>query len=318
MISDLPPIKSPLNYTGNKFRILSQIMPFFPQEIDTMVDMFCGGATVGINVPCKKRILVDSNPYVIELLKYLSKCDFNKLMKSLEEKIAYYHLSYSARDTYAHYTALQENLNRNNGLKEFNSQGFYAMRDDYNAIVDKTTAKANILLYLLIVYGFNNDIRYSKDGKYNLPVGKTDLNQNNINKLREYICRTREIKTQFKCGDFRESTIQKLIYQADFVYMDPPYLIADAVYNEAGQWGRESESKLVDMLDCFVSNQKKFVLSNILEKKNQQNDLLANWLNLRENDVRVIDIDYHYRGASYNKKNRDANEREIIVVPAYM
>ena len=43
-------IKSPINYTGNKFRILNQIQPYFPKNIGTMVDLFCGGATVGINV----------------------------------------------------------------------------------------------------------------------------------------------------------------------------------------------------------------------------------------------------------------------------
>lgn len=313
-----PAIKSPLNYTGNKYRILPQIMPFFPQEIGTMVDLFCGGATVGINVPCNSRILIDSNSYVIELLKYLSKCNFERLLLQLESMIKHYKLSYSARDSYAYYMALQKNLNRNNGLKEYNSQGFYEMREDYNALIDKTTAAANVLLYLLIVYGFNNDIRFSKDGRYNLPVGKTDLNKNNINKLREYIARTKEIQTKFVCGDFRAQFVQNLIKKADFVYMDPPYLITDAVYNESGQWGRESEAKLVEMMDLFVRERKKFVLSNVLEKKNSRNDLLAKWLDYHVGDVKVVDIDYHYRGASYNKINRDAKEREIIVVPTYM
>lgn len=51
-------IKSPLNYTGNKYRILEQLNPLFPKQIDVMVDMFCGGATVGLNVPCKKVFLL--------------------------------------------------------------------------------------------------------------------------------------------------------------------------------------------------------------------------------------------------------------------
>ena len=43
-------IKSPLNYTGNKYRLLNQFEKFFPKEIDTFVDLFCGGATVGLSL----------------------------------------------------------------------------------------------------------------------------------------------------------------------------------------------------------------------------------------------------------------------------
>lgn len=43
-------IKSPLNYVGGKFKLLPQIMPLFPENISTFVDLFSGGANVGINV----------------------------------------------------------------------------------------------------------------------------------------------------------------------------------------------------------------------------------------------------------------------------
>ena len=42
-------IQSPLNYTGGKYRLLSQILPLFPDDIETFVDLFCGGCNVGIN-----------------------------------------------------------------------------------------------------------------------------------------------------------------------------------------------------------------------------------------------------------------------------
>ena len=40
---------SPLNYIGGKARILDQLLPLLPQDIDIMVDLFCGGCNVGIN-----------------------------------------------------------------------------------------------------------------------------------------------------------------------------------------------------------------------------------------------------------------------------
>ena len=64
-------IKSPLNYTGNKYRILPQITKYFPKKVNTFVDLFCGGATVGFNIDANKIILIDSNPRIINLLKTL-------------------------------------------------------------------------------------------------------------------------------------------------------------------------------------------------------------------------------------------------------
>ena len=43
-------IQSPLNYTGGKFKLLPQILPLFPKNINTFVDLFCGGCNVGINI----------------------------------------------------------------------------------------------------------------------------------------------------------------------------------------------------------------------------------------------------------------------------
>ena len=52
-------IKSPLNYTGNKYRILPQLEKYFPKNTEVFVDLFCGGATVGFNVKADKIIMID-------------------------------------------------------------------------------------------------------------------------------------------------------------------------------------------------------------------------------------------------------------------
>ena len=36
-------IQSPLNYTGGKYKLLPQLLPHFPQDINLFVDLFCGG-----------------------------------------------------------------------------------------------------------------------------------------------------------------------------------------------------------------------------------------------------------------------------------
>ena len=60
--------KSPLNYVGGKYKLLNQIIPLFPDDIDTFVDLFTGGCNVGININARKIICNDSEKVVIDLL----------------------------------------------------------------------------------------------------------------------------------------------------------------------------------------------------------------------------------------------------------
>ena len=45
--------QSPMNYTGNKYKLLPQLLPLFPDadNVATFYDAFCGGLAVSLNVP---------------------------------------------------------------------------------------------------------------------------------------------------------------------------------------------------------------------------------------------------------------------------
>jgi site-specific DNA-adenine methylase len=163
-----------------------------------------------------------------------------------------------------------------------------------------------------MVYAFNNDIRFNAAGSFNLPVGKTDLNKMNVQKITEYIERIKQMKASFLCGSFNSDEVKALVDKADFIYMDPPYLIGDAVYNS--MWNYQSEYELLDFLDYLLENRKKFVLSNVISKVGKVNEPLSYWCYKNADRIQVVDIDYNYKSASYNKKTRDAKEKEIIVV----
>ena len=267
-------IKSPINYTWNKYRLLEQFSKYIPKKTGLFVDLFCWWATVGFNVNADKVILIDSNQRIINLLKTLAENDINKIISTVEKLIDNYGLSYS-------------------NLK------------------NKNTFKANMMLYTLMVYWFNNDIRFNRYWTFNLPVWKTDFNKNNYDKLVAYNQRAKEINYEFICWDFRDKKIKEILYKADFVYSDPPYLITDAVYNEQNWWTKEEETALLDLLKELDSMWKSFALSNVTQKKWAKNELLLNWI--KENKYKKHLIDYHYRSASYNKKNRDWNEEEVLV-----
>ena len=167
------------------------------------------------------------------------------------------------------------------------------------------------MLYVLMVYGFNNDIRFNSEGRYNLPVGKTDFNKNNYLKLVDFNERAKKINFEFVLADFKSKEVADIINEGDFVYCDPPYLITTAVYNENNGWSVNDEEALLDILKKIDSNGKKFALSNILKKVDNENVILSNWI--KSNNYVKHNIDYHYRSASYNKKNRNGQEEEVLI-----
>ena len=61
-------IKSPIFYMGNKYRLLPQLLPLFPSNIDTFYDLFGGSGTALITCESLERIC-----YMMELDdKYVS------------------------------------------------------------------------------------------------------------------------------------------------------------------------------------------------------------------------------------------------------
>jgi DNA adenine methylase Dam len=304
-------MKTPLNYTGNKARLIDQFTHHFPDDVDVFVDLFCGGASVGLSVNAKKIIFIDNNQNVINLLKHLSESNFDVLLSRIEKLIQKYHLSYSAKFGYKKYR-LGIKKTDNNGLKVHNTLGYYKLRSDYNSIQNKSSIQALDILYLLVVYAFNNDMRFNRSGEFNLPIGKTDLNKNNIKKLKQYIDRVKKIDCIFICGDFRDEKVQSILMKADFIYADPPYLVGNAVYNETSNWTEKTEQELIDLLELLNKKKKKFALSNVLSKVGVSNKPLSDWV-FRRTDLHIVDIKYHYRSASYNKINRDSKEREVLI-----
>ena len=78
-------IKSPMNYIGNKYRIINQIQKWFPHKIDTMVDLFCGGGNVTVNVEAKRIIGNDFEKHVIGIYQYLKTHNIDEIITQIEE-----------------------------------------------------------------------------------------------------------------------------------------------------------------------------------------------------------------------------------------
>ena len=146
-------IKSPLNYTGGKYKLLSQILPLFPDEIDTFVDLFCGGCNIGINVDAKRIICNDYEKVIIDLYNDWKKETTEQSLKKIKTTIEKYELS------------------------KTNREGFEKIRNDYN-----NGNKEWQIFYCMLMHSFNYEIRFNKKGEYNVAFGK---DRSNFNKTTE-------------------------------------------------------------------------------------------------------------------------------------
>lgn len=216
-------IKSPLNYTGGKYKLLPQLLTIFPKEINTFVDLFAGGGNVAVNVKAKHIIYNDLMWQVPEMLQEFKSVGVEGCLRRIDHFIKDYELS------------------------KDNREGYLKLREYYNNSFDLEFGTTDpIMLYTLICYSFNNQIRFNGKKEYNMPFGK---NRSSFNPaLREkfiaFVNRLQEIDIQFFSKDFRKLKIGGL-KSSDFVYCDPPYLITVASYNENGGWGEQAERAII-------------------------------------------------------------------------
>lgn len=278
-------IKSPLNYTGGKHKLLSQILPLFPDEIDTFVDLFCGGCNVGINVNAKRIICNDYEKVIIDLYNDWKKETTEQSLKKIKTTIEKYELS------------------------KTNREGFEKIRNDYN-----NGNKEWQIFYCMLMHSFNYQIRFNKEGKYNMPFGK---DRSNFNKTTEnnFINFTNEIHKKnifFTNQDFNILKIEKL-KKDDLVYCDPPYLITCASYNEQDGWNIVKEKQLLDLLDKLNDNDIKFALSNVLENKGKSNDILKEW----SKKYTIHYLNNTYGNCNYHTKDKSNNSTIEVLITNY-
>ena len=297
-------IASPLNYTGGKAKLLPQIIPLFPKQITDFVDLFCGGGNVGINVKSTNYYYNDISNEVIKLIKTFENIETDELIEDIESIIDGYSLSNTKKYGYEYY-----NCNSSDGLGKYNKEKFIKLRNDFNELKEKNKRYYE-MFFTLIIYSFNNQIRFNNEGKFNLPVGKRDFNENMREKLISFINRIKEQKPYFTCNSFEKFDISKLDNNS-LVYCDPPYLITTASYNENGGWTEDKELKLLKFLDELERNNIKFALSNVIEHKGKENRILKKWV--EENNYTVNYLNYNYNNSNYHAKNLDKNTSEVLI-----
>lgn len=282
-------VRSPLNYIGGKYNLLSQILPFFPTDAKTCVDLFCGGGNVAVNMPIPDDGLVvmnDQNFFVVDILQAFSERSIQEILFRIDQNIANYNLS-----------------------KE-NEEGFVAFRKYYNS-----STKDPIDLYTLLCFSFNNQPRFNSKHDYNSSFGRNRSSFNNAMRanLINFVEKLHERDVLFSKLDFSYFPTENLS-KGDFIYCDPPYLITTAVYNErrgpSRGWTEKDEFKLLAFLDKLDSSGLRFALSNVLYHKGQTNIILDNW----RHKYNTHEMNFNYSNASYNLKDTAKSSQSLEVL----
>ncbi|WP_432227025.1 Dam family site-specific DNA-(adenine-N6)-methyltransferase [Limosilactobacillus fermentum] len=287
-------INSFLNYTGSKYRIMDQLIPLFPNRCDTMIDIFGGSGVVTVNYHgANNFVFNDKNEPLVILIDYVANHSIEFIEKSINKIITEYGLTDTMTHGYEYY-----HVSSNKGLASINKPGYLRLRRDYNNLDDPKMKP--LYLYALIIFGFNNQIRFNNKGLFNNPVGKRDFNKNMREKIRAFSKKWKAKSPRIVSKDFRNIEITK----GDFVYADPPYLITTATYNENGGWTTKDDQDLLDYLDHVQKKGAKFALSNVIEHKGYRNDMLIDW----SKKYNVFNIANTFKNSNYHTKNLTSKE----------
>jgi DNA adenine methylase len=289
--------RSPLFYVGDKYKLMKQLIGLFPTEIDKFYEPFVGGGTVFLNINANKYFLNDIDKNLVNIHNFLIESSKNqdRFFKSVEKIIDKYNLSQSYKKDVVP-VSLKKQWKKTYFAK-FNKEGY----DKLRAEVNKYTKNDPLILYILLIYGFNRMLRFNGGGKFNLPVGNVDFNKNVVNALNNYFDSVCGKKIAFSSKDFRSYFADKNFLKNDFVYLDPPYLITASEYNKI--WDQQSEVDLLDTIDALNEKGVRFALSNVTHYNGSKNNLLIGWM--KKYKIHKIEsnyINYHNNGKKQIKE----------------
>ncbi len=223
-----------LKWVGGKRQLLDKITPLIPHHTTRLIEPFMGGAAVFFGTSFPSAILNDINPE-------LTNC---------------YHILKAQPD------ALIENLQHFQYDKEmFLEVRSWDRQEDWpQGFTD--VARAARFIYLNRT-GFNGMFRVNAKGQFNVPFGRY---------VNPKICDAETLlqasanlqKAEITHADFED--VLENCTQADFVYLDPPYIPISSSSNFTSYahdgFNMEAQVRLADAVHKIARRNISFVLSN--------------------------------------------------------
>lgn len=220
-------IEGVMNYTGSKFKMLSQLIPEMDYTKNTFVDVFTGGGSIYTNVLDKYESVI-ANDIITDLI------GIHRGLLESDEIISKTKLLCPDKD---------------------NPVGFGTLRKNYN---DNPSPEG---LWALMLSSTNNMVRFNQNLKYNQTFGKrswNDATQRKVNNFTEHIRKFKDnlvyLSTEFENIEIKDDMM---------IYLDPPYSNTSAGYN--AYWKKDDDEKLYKYIKNIDKIGASFMLSGVLE-----------------------------------------------------
>lgn len=261
-------IKSPLNYVGNKYRVLPELLQIFPDNINQFVDLCAGGGDVAWNINANSILANDINSSVISILKEFHDKSSNEVLDFIDMRIDEFKLD------------------------KTNEEGFLKYRELYNTDAAYHTP---LDLFTITRFSFNQLIRFNNKMELNSAFGRnrSSFNTNLRNNTIAFCNKVNNI--EFTSQDYKLIDLSKYT-EKDFIYIDPPYLISNADYNTGKtaklSWKQQDDINLQSYLDEANAIGLRWATSNFIKHKGNVNQQLEDWALNNNYNIHVLHSDY--------------------------
>ena len=256
--------ESPLNYIGSKAKVVGTIKANTPKNCRSILDLFGGGFNVGINSNLDSAVYNDINYFVTDLVK-----------------------SFYLYDTYQYLLFIRK-ITKKFGLEKANADAYIKARDYYNSLPEEKRDPR--ILYTIILYGYQQQIRFNSSHEFNNPVGMRWFNDKVLEKMISFSRKIKEGSYIFFFFFYIE--LESRINNSTFVYMDPPYRLTTGSYNDGKRgfkgWDSVLENELFEFADRLSKRGIKFMISYVIEHKGKVNETALEWIS--RNHYRMIEL----------------------------
>lgn len=193
------PLRPPLKWAGGKRWLVPFIRTYWEQHSSCrLVEPFCGGLSVALNLRPEKALLNDVNPHLINF--------YQQVKHGLQLTIA----------------------------TRYDSELYYQHRRRFNELIKEngTDGETAQLFYYLNRTCFNGLCRFNRRGEFNVPFGSYSSKLKYATDFAEY--QDWFTKWTFSNVDFETLDLKS----DDFIYADPPYDVEFTTYSQGGfSWG---------------------------------------------------------------------------------
>lgn len=273
-------IEPPLNYTGSKYKLLSQILPEFDYSKNVFVDLFTGGGSVYSNILDRyEKVII--NDVIVDLIgihrEFMNSDDIiSKTKQICPDKI--------------------------------DSDSFNKLRENYN---NNPSPEG---LWALILSCNSNLMRFNQKGKFNQTWGKRSWNSQTDRKVEDFKS-IRKYKNKISYNSDNFNNIE--IIEPSFFYIDPPYgyikksdgsigtkQISSAGYNCF--YYQEDDINLYNYCHKINNNGSTFMISGVLKHGNETTWILDKLIN--------DGFNYKQLNCNYEKINKSGSSKNTVEI----